>query len=265
MNTNRMISAGRRTGGFTLIEVLFAVAILAVGLLAVAALLPIAALQQKRALDQTLGANFGNGYLATIKAGGRDSFTVTPTPTPTYTSATLKKGFQISDPTGIYEAVVSYKMPNAGDPIDITVAVYRKMPTPDLVPGGYTYTPQLRANTGALIVDEPANNRTKIFGTAGGPASNPSTFADVFRREQWIIIHDAGGSGKYYLSKVTSGAASTGGAAYITPMLGDFSSNTTVTIYCLTDYGITQPPAAGFGGGTPTSIRAVSMVQGVIQ
>ena len=260
--------------GFTLLEVLFAIAILAIGLLAVAALLPVAALQQKRAMDAQLGTSFGKNAVSLAKAGGRDPFAATVVPTASAYFASdstasntvkVKKAYQTADPTGTFDYSISYRMDNAGDPINVLVSVFRKMPDvdPANAPVGYVYNPQFVKSAGVLVTDELVNNRTKIYGTLGGPASPASTFADVYRRNQLILIQ--GPTNTYYVAKITTGADVAGSAAYITPAIGAFPVNTAVTVYCATDYGLSGTLVAPFDHTKPTEVRAVAIVQGVIQ
>lgn len=64
----------RQSPGYSLIEVLFAIGILGVGLLALASLFPIAMLQQRRAMDDTEGTLAGRNVLAMLQAYGPDVF-----------------------------------------------------------------------------------------------------------------------------------------------------------------------------------------------
>lgn len=68
------ISSRRRGSGFTLVEVLLAMGILAVGLAAVASIYPIAVLQQRRALDEMNSTIVGQNVLQTLQAMGQSSF-----------------------------------------------------------------------------------------------------------------------------------------------------------------------------------------------
>jgi prepilin-type N-terminal cleavage/methylation domain-containing protein len=70
MKTAKTISGGRARLGFTLLEVLIALTILAVGILAIMRLFPMSLVQQRRAAERTVIASLARTQLSEIRTGG---------------------------------------------------------------------------------------------------------------------------------------------------------------------------------------------------
>ena len=119
-----------RLGGFSLVEVMLALGVLAIGMVSVASIFPVAILQEKRASDDTMGVIVGGNVIALLQvAGSSDSaFDVetefTPLPGATSDPPTVLALYRYDDPT--YDYRLAYRRPSAGDPVEIAVFVFRK-------------------------------------------------------------------------------------------------------------------------------------------
>lgn len=265
--TSTHLRRSRRSGGFTLLEVIFAMGILAIGLLAVAALLPVAAIQQKRALDDQLGTSFGLSALSTIKAAGRTAFSGTLYSSSTaapYRDVPLLPAYTLTDPNKVFEYRVCYSIENTGGPMNVAVFVYRK-PT-----NGTVVNPVIKQNTTTtdkiqVADDTTANNRTVIAGTGAfaapiTTAAPNTTYADIYRTNSVVLIVNTSVTPyRAYVARVKGITAQSGTPGYVAP-IGDFSTPTDCSVYCLTDDLVT-----GSGNNSKVStLVPVAIVQGVI-
>jgi len=125
-----------RLGGFSLVEVMLALGVLAIGMVSVASIFPVAILQEKRASDDTMGVIVGGNVIALLQVAGAsdplfavetefaplpeatdDTHSVPPTVLDLYRQ-------EYDDPT--YDYRLAYRRPSAGDPVEIAVFVFRK-------------------------------------------------------------------------------------------------------------------------------------------
>lgn len=118
-------------------EVMFAIAILALGLIAIASLFPVGLIQQKKALDDSMGVVIGNNAIATLQSAdkprllnllGITAYQDTFAPVPAEPA-----WLHYTDPSGSYEYKLAYRIANDGNtftintssPLEIAVFVYR--------------------------------------------------------------------------------------------------------------------------------------------
>jgi len=142
---------GRR--GFTIIEVLVALGILAVGIASVYTLLPVAAILQKQAIDATQGPEFGASVLAVVKQLSKndpcfgdgsvtDAFIEVPAGTP--------PRFNLNgQPNRNYNYRLLYRRLVNNGPVEVAVMVYRKLPGEEAITSPITTQATAITTTGA--------------------------------------------------------------------------------------------------------------------
>jgi hypothetical protein len=145
-------------------------AILAIGLIAVASVFPVAAYQQKRAIDDTQGIIVGHNVIAYLHVLGKPYFGGVimgtnfqqwpPDGTPAYLNPVYV------DPGGIYDYKLAARQLTTNSPIDVAVMVYRKAAGAALAP----ITTNVVATTFNLTVDESSNATTP--GRMNPPTAN---------------------------------------------------------------------------------------------
>ncbi|MCX5658754.1 MAG: prepilin-type N-terminal cleavage/methylation domain-containing protein [Planctomycetota bacterium] len=131
-NASAPTAAARRApgAGFSLIEVLLAMAILTIGIISVTSLFPVAAAQQRRAIDDTQGVIIGRNVLSVLRVRGTSFLGLSTTnfyqviPAPPLLPL-VNANSVYTDPSGTYAYSVAARYRNAGDPIDVAVFVYR--------------------------------------------------------------------------------------------------------------------------------------------
>lgn len=186
--------------GFSLMEVMFAIAILALGLIAIASLFPVGLIQQKKALDDAMGVVIGNNALATLQSAdkprllsllGITAYQDTFAPVPAEPA-----WLHYTDPSGSYEYKLAYRIANDGNtysinttsPLEIAVFVYR---TNSTKAGAVNIGPDLGVWTTVGVTTAGDMN----FGSAPA-ANNPGD------RNQLVLASTNNASPSYVLSVV---------------------------------------------------------------
>jgi prepilin-type N-terminal cleavage/methylation domain-containing protein len=120
------IRSARARGGFSLLELMFAIGILGIALVALAAMFPLAIMQQKKASDDIDGVLFGNNLSALLVLDSSVGVPVTPNYTP-IPHANLNgeiRGKIDGDPT--FGARVAFRRLTASGPVEYAFFIYRK-------------------------------------------------------------------------------------------------------------------------------------------
>lgn len=170
-------TAGRARRGFSLIEVLLAMAILTIGILSVASLFPVAAAQQRRAIDDTQGVIIGRNVLSLLRVRGTNFLGLTGTNSYYITLTTNIPGPNniYTDPGGTYQYSVAARWRNANAPVDVAVFVYR---TAGAKPVSF-YDGRIDSYTPGAIVPAPINITTGAMDPVAGVAGRDSTYTDA--------------------------------------------------------------------------------------
>ncbi len=196
--------ARSRQRAFTIVEVLVAMGILAIGISSVFTLLPVAAIIQKQAIDAAQGPEFGNSVLSLLKqtmssndpAFGTDPSTPVLLFSPlenSYTSASLRYSLN-NNLSQLYNYQLVYRRPDANGPVELAILVYRRLPeeeqnasgvalktitssynpgTPDTVYGTNELTPANRGlmKTAAITTAQAIPGNLLLIGNPTGTSS----------------------------------------------------------------------------------------------
>lgn len=160
------------TRGFTLTEVMFAVILLGIGFIMVAAMFPVALRQTKLSLDETIAAQLGRSALGAIEVMASDNLSVRYDPLDRSATPAL-----VSDAgTGKYSTLL---------PTDGNVEVFHgalantyQLPTSGAV--GLQETRTWESFKGVSILkSDPRYAWTMVYRRDGNPANPPSTWGDI--------------------------------------------------------------------------------------
>ena len=187
----------RRAAGFSLMEVMFAIAILALGLIAIASLFPVGLIQQKKALDDSMGVVIGNNAIAMLQAAdkprllnllGITAYQDTFAPLPAEPS-----WLHYNDPSGSYDYKLAYRLANDGNafsintssPLEIAVFVYR---TNSTKAGAANVGPDLGVWTTVGVTA--AGDMDPLVGSANGPGErNQVVLASVGTTNRSYVLN----------------------------------------------------------------------------
>ena len=128
MHENRKPGPPRPGRAFSLLEILIAIGILAVGLVAVASIFPVSVIQQKRAIDESMGVVVANNVLAALQGIGKGAFP--PAATTGYeeplSSSLVYDPLIYQDPGELYNYKILYRRPQLDGPVEVVVFAYRR-------------------------------------------------------------------------------------------------------------------------------------------
>ena len=215
----------RAPAAFSLIEVLLAIGILAIGVLTVASLFPVAIAQQKAAADDVLGTNYGLNVIENMKALGKGDICTNP-PFPSLSVPPIPYGcstfvpvnltnvpdaYKVRDPNGIYNFTMAYRRPSLDSPVEVAVFVYRQAPAEATAKNPLTLysSPSInfvgggsptRIATAVPIIDSNNGNITNIVIIDGGLGY---TSAPTI-----TITPNNGGSGATATATISNGSVS---------------------------------------------------------
>jgi prepilin-type N-terminal cleavage/methylation domain-containing protein len=164
--------ARSRRRAFTIVEVLVAMGILAIGIASVFTLLPVAALIQKQAVDASQGPEFGNSVLAILKATATRTdpcFSVGNDPSVVQSRfKALESNIQDqrysfnNNLSQLYNYQMVYRRLVANGPVEVAILIYRRLPEEE----------QNVANTALKSIVTPYYGTTSLYGSTETIAAN---------------------------------------------------------------------------------------------
>lgn len=214
-----------RHGAYTLMEVMFAIAILALGLICIASLFPVGLVQSKKALDDAQGVIVGNNVIALLSTAGSGVFPGQNSGTAAdnlYYPFAAPAWLTYTEPTGLYDYRVVYRRNTTTDPgaaADVAVFIYRRPSAKELSDQGIT-TNVLAVEATATPPDAVAPNMLTIntsvsFHLTRGRAKNQSILATATGDRGYILTpYQLVGSDS---AKLTLGPATTTDTVYYLP------------------------------------------------
>jgi prepilin-type N-terminal cleavage/methylation domain-containing protein len=242
-----------RHRAFTIIEVLVAMGILAIGIASVFTLLPVAALIQKQAVDAAQGPEFGNSVLATLQttASSSDACFGTPsTAEPIYRSlytAMEAQRFTLNNTAGqLYNYQIVFRRLVANGPVEIAILVYRKLPAEE------QGTPATALKTIVTSASTPSNvyGFTEPVAQRGLVLSGVSISPDQAIPGNLFLVGNA--SSNYYVVKYVGADTSVAGYSHrISPV---------PPVTCEEIIGLKKNPTTD-----PGSLTCVAIATGVIK
>ncbi len=205
-----------RHRGFTIVEVLVAMGILAIGIASVFTLLPVAAIIQKQAVDAAQGPEFGSGVLSMLQATATrsdpcfgDPATVEPKFRELATTMETQR-FTLNNTAGqLYNYQMVYRRLVANGPVEVAILVYRKLPAEE------QDTPATTLKTIITI----SNDTSNVYGLNGptSPTDDRGVVKSVAISQDQAIAGNlflVGNSGSSYFIVKYVGAATATATGY---------------------------------------------------